>query len=69
MFVVHLFSYYRYLYLFKQVRLCTHNIKLWRVPATVVTVQTRMRNFCIVELRITVNNITLLNVAQKCFYG
>lgn len=68
-FVIHLFSYDRYPSLLNKLG-CV--LIIWNCGAflvTVVTVQTRMHNFCIVELRITVNNIGLLNVAQKCFYG
>jgi hypothetical protein len=28
-----------------------------------------MHPVCIVELHVTVDNITILSVAQKCFYG
>jgi hypothetical protein len=28
-----------------------------------------MHSVCVVELHVTVNNITVLSVAPKCFYG
>ena len=35
---------------------------LWRLPAAIFAVETRMHYLCIVELRMTVNNIIMLNV-------
>jgi hypothetical protein len=51
----------------EQVRQCAYNVILKRVHVTIVA----MRSLCIVELRVTVNNVKILSVPQKknCSYG
>ena len=42
---------------------CAYNVTLWRVHLTIV----EMRYLFIVELRVSINNIEILRVAQQCF--
>jgi hypothetical protein len=53
----------------KRERQCQYKTTVWRVCETIVAVQTQQYIICVVELHVTVNNITILNVAQKCFCG
>jgi hypothetical protein len=53
----------------KQERQCMYNVILWRIRVTTVAVKTQQCTVCIVEVHVTFNTITILSVAQKCFYG
>ena len=53
----------------KKDRKYTYNITLWRVSVTIVAMEMQQCVMCIVELHVTVNNITILSVARNCFYG
>jgi hypothetical protein len=46
-----------------------HNVTSWGVRVTIVAVETQQCVACTDELHVTVNNIRILRVAQKCFYG
>jgi hypothetical protein len=46
-----------------------HNVTLWRVRVTIVAVETQQCIACTDELHVNVNNIRIISVAEKCFYG
>jgi hypothetical protein len=50
-------------------RQCTCNLTLWRVRVTTFAMEAQQWVMCIVEVHVTLNNIKIRSVTQKCFYG
>jgi hypothetical protein len=46
-----------------------YNVTLWRAHVTVVAVAKPTSVVCVLEINVTVNNVTISNVPQKIFYS